>query len=410
MKNQKGVALLMALSIIGLIQYIVMMVTYETQVEYSVNAQAISKLKAYYAAKSGVQINLLRLSIYQKAQAQLGDQLGDKAQMLNLIWSFPFIWPPPTAKIMSGMDKDSFKKISAESFMKSDINATTEDEGSKIDINDLASPSKELATKTKTQIENILKTRIAQDDDWARNNKNLRYDEIVNNIIDWIDNDTVALNGGDERSYYDKVRELDRDAENNAWPPNRWFRSIEEVRMVPGVTDEVYNILSSTLTVFGQKGINPNQATKDVLKSIDPSITDEIANEIMKRRDDKNAGGPFKDKDDFFSFIQNKGARINSDDQSYIPLVFTSPKNFKITSSGLSSKSAVEITAYVYDLGSSSKALGEQIKNDKNNPDGGNVSDTDPSKTGGPGGTGKKTTTAKKSAAGPPPVVYWIEK
>ena len=60
-KNQKGVALMIAIFTVVIVLYLAMEILYETNIEYAVNAQAVHKVKAYYAAKSGYELSLLRI-------------------------------------------------------------------------------------------------------------------------------------------------------------------------------------------------------------------------------------------------------------------------------------------------------------------------------------------------------------
>ncbi|MES3036329.1 MAG: hypothetical protein V4736_00355, partial [Bdellovibrionota bacterium] len=93
--NQRGIALLMAISVVSLILYLAMEVMYETNVEYVVNAQSFNRLKSYYAAKSGVDISLLRVKVYNQIKKQTGGNAGPMGPFLDQIWKFPLMWPLP---------------------------------------------------------------------------------------------------------------------------------------------------------------------------------------------------------------------------------------------------------------------------------------------------------------------------
>ena len=59
--NNRGVALLIAIFSLALMILVAMEVSYETNVEYVVASQKVNRLKAYYAAKAGVELSLLRV-------------------------------------------------------------------------------------------------------------------------------------------------------------------------------------------------------------------------------------------------------------------------------------------------------------------------------------------------------------
>ncbi|HWU42462.1 MAG TPA: hypothetical protein VN132_03455, partial [Bdellovibrio sp.] len=184
--NNRGIALMVAIACVMLIMYFAMEVSYDSNVEYLVNSQGLNRVKAYYAAKSGMQLSLLRIKIYQQAQAKLGSMLGANNPMLDQIWQFPFAWPIPIPPEMNAVDKDAFKKLTKESSMDASYFVTIEDEGSKIDINDLNSASKTLQDITKTQLLNIFAQKKKEDEDFNRRNSNVRFDELVNSIADWM--------------------------------------------------------------------------------------------------------------------------------------------------------------------------------------------------------------------------------
>jgi general secretion pathway protein K len=406
--DSSGVALLMALFMVLLITFIVNEVNFETSVEYVVNSQNLHRLKAYYAAKSAVDLAKLRIRVYQKVLSQVGDQLGEQAQMLSQIYQFPFSWPLPTLGDMNSVDKDAINKVSKEALMEAeyDMTISTED---KLNINDLNSPSEAQRKKVYTKLEDLFKSRLEQDDEWAKDNRDMRYEEIINNIKDFVDPDTQSDNGGDEASKYGAVKELDRDAEMRL-PPNRYFRSIEEVRMVPGVTDEVFAILEPVITIFGPFGINPNYADQQTLKSLHRSFTDDVVAKIMSRRDNPNEGGPFKDADDFFGFATASGAKLTEEDQTNIPLLFTTPCHFRIVAGGRSGKVQTTITAVTYDINCQIKDVAAAVKkeDDEKNKAQGNPNQTSPP----PNDPNQKNQNPKKPdlPKGPPRIIYWNER
>lgn len=81
---------------------------------------------------------------------------------------------------------------------------------------------------------------------------------IADAIIDWIDADDEARPEGAESREY-------RSARLNYQPPNRAFQSLEELRMVLGVDEVLYNWLEPVITIYsGRKQIDPNKATQEL--------------------------------------------------------------------------------------------------------------------------------------------------
>ncbi len=402
-KQERGIAVLMAVFTVVVIMYLVTEITYDTNVEYIVNANAVNRIKAYYAAKSGVELSLLRIKIFTKIQRQLGGSLPPaQKKLLDMIWNFPFTWPPMIPDEASGVDKDMIKDKVKESKMDATYYASISDEGSKIDLNDLNSPSKALREVAKRMLNQIFENRIRNDEEWARQNRDFKYEEVVNNIIDWVDDDRQSLNGGDEKQLYSSLgaEEL---------PPNRAYRTVEELRMVAGMTDQVYDMLKDRVTVYGMRAINPNYASSDVLKSLDPSMKDEVVAKIVKRRSDEKSGGPFKDAGEFWGFANGEGANVTEQNQKSIPLTFSDVINFKIRSVGEYANVSREIEAIVFDFNTVAGTIAAKTLADAKEAAGGT--------SGGQSGGSDAGNPAKNSnksndplPKGPPRIVYFIER
>lgn len=352
--------MVMAVTAVAMIAYLAMEVMYDSTVEYSVNSQSLNRLKAYYAAKSGLELSMLRIKIYQTVMAKYGTQLGPYQQYVDEIWKFPLAWPLPLDESMNSVDRESADKISKESLIDGAFAATISDEGSRIDLNDLVSPSKKLAEITQQRLVEALKRQIEENEEWRDKYSNVRPEEVINNIADWMSSKNESLNGGDKRSAY---AELNRDRE--FYPPNAGFRTLQEMRMVKDMNDDFFDFLSPLVTIYGMKGVNPNFASKEVLKSLDAGITDEIVNEIVQRRDDPQLGGPFKDSEDFWGFVTGKGARLVAQDTKDIPLYFETLVSFRIKSTGNFASAVREIEVVVTDLDRTAKRIKEFTDKEK---------------------------------------------
>lgn len=411
LKNQRGVSIMIAVAALMMIMYFATEISYESNVEYLVNSQSLNRVKAYYAAKSGMQLSLLRVKMYQEAQSKFGAQLGN-SPLLDQLWKFPFAWPMPIPDELSAIDKDNFKKAFSESTMDASYIVTIDDEGSKIDINDLNSPAKSLQEATKQQLLNIFEQKKLEDQNFSREYGNFRFEELINNIGDWMSNKSQSLNGGDKRSRFSELNQL---SGTDYYPPNRAFRSIAELHMVPGMNDDFYDLLAPRVTIYGMKGINPNLASKEVLKSLDAGLTDEIVAEIVKRRDSENEGGPFKcdqngGSSDFWNFVQTRGARLMGD-PSQIPLTCESIVSFRIQSTGEFAGAVREITAIVLDLDKTATKVktivDKEKKSEEEIPGGGGADDRG-------GGNSENRNNSNNQAAqipkGPPRIVYWNER
>lgn len=332
---------------IMILVFIATEVSYDTSVEYIVARQQVNRLKAYYAAKSGVEISLLRVLIYKKAVAGITEALGaDQVQsqlaLLDPVWQVPFTWPPVLPDDLGGGDKSAIDDAVQESAMDTQYLATIESEGGKIDLNDLGSVSKKLREATKIQLLKVFAAEVENNDEFSRKYRDFRFEELVNNMIDWVDEDGESLNGGDERDKYEE--------RNDFIPPNAPFKTLKEINMVADMNEDLYNLLINRVTIFGTKGINVNYASQEVIASLDPSINEDALEGIMKRRSDPKEGGPFKDEKDFFGVASRYGVNVQAIQKSGIPLLFGAEFNFRIRSTGRFSNVNREITAVTFDI------------------------------------------------------------
>jgi general secretion pathway protein K len=280
------------------------------------------------------------------------------------------------------------------------------DEGSKIDLNDLGSESKKIAEITKKNLLNVFESQL-RNEVFMRAHPNFRPEELVENITDWVDTDTINKIRGNEADYYSQYN-----SSTLQWPPNRAFRTLEELRFVAGVDESIFDLLKDRVTVFGMRAINPNHAPAEVIMSLDPSITKEIAAQVIKRRDNDQLGGPFKDgndncRSDFWGYVNSRGGRVSNEVQNDVPLACSKVTNFKIKSVGEYKGATREITAIVYDLKLSAQIVADALKKEaqEQNP---NVA---PTPTPAPGTPATPSAAATEPLPkGPPRIVYYNER
>ncbi|MFH0801204.1 MAG: general secretion pathway protein GspK [bacterium] len=178
---------------------------------------------------------------------------------------------------------DSLKSLWAQRFpvMKVDeglVELSIEDEERKFNPNAMVDAAGKMDDKHFKQFRLLLKLLRANDD-------------FAGAVLDWIDvDDTRTLPGGAELSDY---------AEHPC--KNAPLDSVEEVLLVKGCAKEDYMGkiggrdylpgLKEMLTAHSSGKININTANRFILMSLDSSITEEMANEVIRRRYDT----PFKD-------------------------------------------------------------------------------------------------------------------
>jgi general secretion pathway protein K len=325
------------------------------------------------------------------------------------------MWPPTLSmakdsKLMES-DKDDMKDSMKESLMQAQYTTTIAPEGGRLDINDLGSDSKAFAKIMAQQVLDIFKAQMEHDEAFRRKYSGFRFEELVNNIADYVDPDTESRNGGDESGLYQDINSA-----TVKLPPNRGFRTLDELHQVAGMTDELFDVLAPRVTVFGTKGINVNYAPKNVLMSLDISMNDTAVDKVIERRGNPKIGGPFKDDKDFFGFLDGYQVNTKAMKDSKFPFFYDVEFNFRIVSTGLSSNVKRDITVVTYDYPNLAQRLAK-ILTDQDTTDGRTPSpapkpnpDLKDVGTGSAQVTGNSAQKPKiQSAKGRPTVVYWEE-
>lgn len=110
--------------------------------------------------------------------------------------------------------------------------------------------------------------------------------KLVNAILDWRDaDDLVRLEGAEKEEY--------KDAGLNYSPRNKPFQSTEELQLVLGMNEQVFNWLESRVTVYsGRPQVDFTQAAKEVLQvlpGMDAGLIDEY---VAARRESAINGLP----------------------------------------------------------------------------------------------------------------------
>jgi general secretion pathway protein K len=400
--NNAGVAIITAVMALAFMTYLATEVTYDATVEYIVNSQELKRLKAYYAARSGVELSLLRIKAYQQVVQKLGKNASN-FPMVNMIWNYPLQIPLPIAENAGMMTKDEFKEANAKSFFDANIDMQISEEGSKIDLTDLNSPSKVLRDSTRKLLMNVFTQQLETDKRFDEKYRSFRFDELINQIADFMSDKRASLNGGDKTAIYT--------GEYEGYPPNRAFRTVSEMRIIPMMDETLFNLLQPRVTIFGLKGINPNVASKEVLMSLDPEIKAEIADKIIARREDQNQGGPFKSADEFWSAVNQFGARV-SDETKQIPIVLDSLISFRIKSTGVYSNVRTQIEVVVSDIDKEASRVADYVKKENPNQNQGNQQTNtglpnQPPNT--PTPNTNPATTPTPIPQGPPRILFWSE-
>jgi len=207
MNRSRGIALVSVLWVVALLTIVASGLSASVRSELRVVANTAALLQAQYATESGVEL-----------------------AAMNLMYPQSVRWPADGS--VREIDISTAK-----------LRIATWDETGKVDLNHASA---------------ILLASLLIDAGVESEQANL----LVDAILDWRDTDDFRrLNGAEESDY--KVAGL------NHGPRDAPFETVDELRFVLGMTDELYSAIEPALTVFsGRSGVNTNAASPQVSRAI----------------------------------------------------------------------------------------------------------------------------------------------
>jgi general secretion pathway protein K len=281
-----GIALLATLLAISLMTLLVVELTTSAALGYRAAANEANEVRAYYLARSGIQIGLAVL-------------VQDSAARVNAKYQytgFDQIWaqPPLPIPVEGGT-----------------VSMWIVDEEGKLNINGLFNQQKR---QPDPQFAAILTRLLA----------NVGLSPAVMPIlIDWLDPDSIESDGGAEADYYLKLIPPYE-------PRNGPMPTIGDLRMLKGMDDVTFLRLSRYLTTMGVPGsccVNVNTAPPEVLAALAPELEDDP--NLVKRIVDVRNIRPFSQVTDLLNMPGVGGAA-----EHLKPFLTITSDYFLITSQG----------------------------------------------------------------------------
>jgi general secretion pathway protein K len=242
-KYSRGIALLATLLAVALMTLLVVDLTTSAALGYRSAANQADQLRAYYLARSGVAAGLALLE---------ADSINDSMQQMPHD-GFDEPWAQPTPPIPVGGGKVSF---------------TIVDEARKIDVNLLFNLR---ARAVDGRYAEIMLRLLA--------NLNISPD-LLPVLIDWLDPDSIDSQGGAEADYYLTLVPPYE-------PRNGPMPTIGDLRMLKGMDDATFMVLSRYLTAMPEQRVNVNTAPPEVLAALTPELQNspQLVQEILGARE-----------------------------------------------------------------------------------------------------------------------------
>jgi general secretion pathway protein K len=246
-KYDRGIALLATLLAVSLMTLLVVEFSTAAALAYRAAANQANELRAYYLARSGIEVGLSVLAQDSLSQAAAKYPHASLDQ----------VWAQPIAPI--AVDGGT-------------VSISIVDEERKLDINKLFDQQKR---EPDEQFAAVI-TRLLS---------NLGLSPaLVPILIDWLDPDGIESDGGAEADYYLRLMPPYE-------PRNGVMPTIGDLRMLKGMDDATFLRLSRYLTTVDAGGgpccINPNTAPPEVLAALTPELENspDLVKQIVEVRD-----------------------------------------------------------------------------------------------------------------------------
>ena len=376
-KSEGGIALLMVVTSLMLMTVLVTELNYAARVRLSMASHTRDEAQAYHLAHTG--FNLYRLILIANNELAKNTSLSSYAGMMGVnlgdaLWQYVPMISTGLMRMLfatggdvdTGMledfaqtgelDDEIVEKSREESgglfddkaFLDfdGDFTAQVEDEDSKVNLTQLSKIT------TEEDLLNLEENLIAlqvyslmsgeEQDQWFYE-QNIERWEIIANLIDWMDSDTERAwrSGGYEDSLYDDIE-----------PPyltkNAAFDSKEEIRLVAGWDDDVYDRFADKLTIYGSGKVNINTASDEVmcamLKAFSETVfTDQQCELTLEQLVEYKTLSSFSEASNFVSWLETNVSYAPKENmKNYLT---TKSEVFTITSTGQVGQTMRTITA-----------------------------------------------------------------
>ena len=240
-KSERGVALLAVLLGIALMTLVVVDFAMTSGLGFVSAANQANELRAYYLARSGVNIGLGMLAADARADAH-SDSPTDT---LNDAWAMAF----PTMPLEGG-----------------NVSLSIVDETRKLNINamiDQNGTPNLPATQRMERLFTILNVDAA----------------LIPGIVQWITPSSLGAGGGSNADYYLGLRPPYQ-------PRGGPMPTIADLQLVKGINEAVFNRIRPFLTVMPETQVNVNTASGQVLAALEPELMEDqkIVEQIIMAR------------------------------------------------------------------------------------------------------------------------------
>jgi type II secretory pathway component PulK len=226
-----------------------------------------------------------------------------------------------------------------------DFSAEVRGEDCRINVNSFATRSPETLVQDTPTGQQVYGLLSGEANEQFLRERNLERWDLVNALADWVDADNTVSSG---RGGYED------DATNSLPSPylskNTRFDTHQEIRLVPGWQDDVFERFASQLTIYGSGKVNVNCADDDVLKGLmkayaTRALTEDELERILTDLRAYMAMATFANGKAFVDWVKTNGNFEPRGDMA--SAISTSATVFTVRSTGQVGDATVTITAVV---------------------------------------------------------------
>ena len=232
-----------------------------------------------------------------------------------------------------------------------DFIAEVIDENSKVSLNLIKNASGSGTCQENVGAQLLYGLMSGEENDQWFYDRNIERWDLICNVLDWVDSDTTAstAQGGYEDNLYNRL-------ESPYLTKNAFFDTAEELRLVDGWSDEVYQRFAPKLTIYAEK-TNVNTAPDEVLKgllraySVGTKPYDSTLEQALESANEQRLGMQYTSAKEFVDTFKNLGMNLDDKLESVLDI---DSSVFSVTSTGIVNDST-RVLRVVYDFGSSSQ-------------------------------------------------------
>jgi hypothetical protein len=266
--RQQGVALISVLVVMAILATSVADFAYNSEVDLAAAANARDDLSAHYLARSAINLARILLRVQEKlidpARKMMGGmdmQIADYAPML--MQAFNDKAGAEMLGSLLGVDTGGMKGLGVETGTF-DIEMESLDGKLNLNcgggVNTGAANVTQFAASLAAMFLPTRYNRLFENPD-ERGQYADRL-EVMRAIIDWSDQDTVMFGASGPEDYRYNAGKDPYEIKN------QYYDTLEEVRLVKGVSDDFMHVFGKGLTVFGNCKVNVNLADAPVLAAL----------------------------------------------------------------------------------------------------------------------------------------------